>query len=237
MSSPDQHREGAWVLAIETSNPSSSAHQDEARAPGIAALRLDDGQRRARVFRSAERHDDQLMPAVAELAGELGLRPSGLTRVCVSIGPGGFTGLRIAITSAKLLASVNGAECVGVPSAEVVAARAEADAPFGVALASKRDTAHLTTFEASGTGGTERGVLRAEDLAALSIRTLVADRFLPETFRAECDRLSVAIREPEFDPMACLERGLNAPPVEPSALLPLYGREPEAVTRWRELHG
>ncbi|MFO0875018.1 MAG: tRNA (adenosine(37)-N6)-threonylcarbamoyltransferase complex dimerization subunit type 1 TsaB [Phycisphaerales bacterium] len=51
-----------------------------------------------------------------------GLSPRDLRAVAVSIGPGGFTGLRVAIATAKMLSEALGATVVAVPSALVAAA-------------------------------------------------------------------------------------------------------------------
>ncbi|HRJ50504.1 MAG TPA: hypothetical protein PKU91_08220, partial [Phycisphaerales bacterium] len=52
------------------------------------------------------RHDDDLMPAIQRLADRVGFRPSDVTRLAVSAGPGGFTAVRMAMTVAKSIADV-----------------------------------------------------------------------------------------------------------------------------------
>jgi len=66
---------------------------------------------------------------------------------------------------------------------------------------------------------------------------LIADRFLPESMRERCESLGIRLDEPVFDPVACLEASAAFEAVEPVELVPIYGREPEAVRKWRELHG
>jgi hypothetical protein len=41
--------------------------------------------------------------------------------------------------------------------------------------------------------------------------------------------------EPVFDPVAVHEASLGIEPIERAALVPLYPREPEAVTKWRAM--
>ncbi len=235
------------TLAIEASNPSAAG---EGSGPGVAIGRV--GSRLGEpchllgveLLRSAGRHDDDLMPAVDRLwtrlaaAGVVGAKTE-IGRVAVSIGPGGYTGLRVAVVAAKLIAEAVGAVCVGVPSAWVVARRAAADLPrpFGVALASKHESSVVTPFDDAGcarTGGLE---VDADGLGALGLRGLIADRFLPLSMRERCAALGVRVDEPVFDVVACLEVSAGIEPVSPVALAPIYGREPEAVRKWRELHG
>lgn len=78
-------------------------------------------------------------------------------------------------------------------------------------------------------------LISAPSLPSLSLRALIADRFLPEDIRAAATALSIPIHPPVFDPAACFEVSLLLDPLDPVQLLPIYPREPEAVTKWREL--
>lgn len=235
------------TLAIEASNPSAAGDRS---GPGVAIGRLGRaGESGAELLgvellRSAARHDDDLMPAVDRLwsrlaGGGLVRDKRDLARIAVSIGPGGYTGLRVAVTAAKCIAEAVGALCVPVPSASVVARRASADLPrpFAVALASKRETTVTTVFDAPDTVRAPAREIDADALETLGCRALIADRFLPDSIRARCAALDLRIDGPVFDPAACLEAAAAIDPIDPAQLVPLYGREPEAVRKWRELHG
>lgn len=69
-----------------------------------------------------ERHRLDLMAAIDGLCHRHGAAPADLGQVYVSVGPGSFTGLRIAVSTAKVLAQVLGARLVAVPTLEVLAA-------------------------------------------------------------------------------------------------------------------
>jgi len=184
---------------------------------------------------ASRRHDDEVMPAIERICAEAGVRPAQLERVAVSCGPGGFTGLRIAVTTAKFIAEGSGAACVGVPSSLVVARRVVAPGLVAIALASKGDAAYVTVYE-DGRVVREGETMAVAGLEATGASTLVGDGFLPEGMRAWAERAGVRVVAPVFDPVACLEASALVEPVEAARLTPIYAREPEAVTKWRQLH-
>lgn len=143
------------MLAIEISNPSSGprgmlpqeegAERPVAAGPGVAL-----GRTRGtcgtdllgvELLGEAMRHDDDLMPAIDRLCRRCDVKPSDLASIAVSIGPGGYTSLRIAVATAKMLAEATGASTIAVPSASVAAWSITIDPPALVCLASKGDTA------------------------------------------------------------------------------------------------
>lgn len=67
------------------------------------------------------RHDDALFPSVERLLGLAGLGLGSVDRIAVAIGPGSFTGVRIAIAAAQGIARGSGAAVVGVPTLDVIA--------------------------------------------------------------------------------------------------------------------
>jgi len=233
------------ILAIETSNPGTGGPGSSA---GVAIGRLVGPNQPPAILGvesllTVARHEDDLMPAIDRLFRSARVSPKGLARVAVSVGPGGFTSLRVACAAGKMIAEAIGARCVAVPSALVVAARAQEPgrrAAFGVALAAKEQSAWVTVFEH---GAWESGpvpvgrIMSAADLLDQKLTILIADRFLPESMRAAMIRLGGTIIEPVFEPAACLELATRLPDIEPALLLPLYPREPEAVTLWRRRPG
>lgn len=106
------------VLAFDTATPSTA----------VALLRDDgaDAQRRHDPA-PGERpgHGPQLLELAHELLDEAGLTLADVDRVGVGVGPGGFTGLRIGVATARALAQAADAEIVGVSTLEALAAAAE----------------------------------------------------------------------------------------------------------------
>lgn len=61
-------------------------------------------------------HSISLMPSIDFLTAQVGLTPQDLTRIAVAEGPGSYTGLRMAVATAKTLAYTLGIDLVGVSS-------------------------------------------------------------------------------------------------------------------------
>lgn len=214
---------------------------------GSIALGDERGVQQVRAFATGGSNDeDPLMPAIDEVVRAAGLTPQDLSAIIVSIGPGGFTGLRVAVTTAKLLAECLAIPLVGVPSALVAAAASSNAGPRIVALASKRDSSWFSVVDGNGAGVRLRGTPRAVDATSAvelfsDVRTLLADEYVPEPIIDAARRAGVLLETPRFQADACLSVGramLGRNELADSAqLTPIYPREPEAVTLWRERHG
>ncbi len=230
------------ILAIETTQ----------RTGGVA-IGLPDGRVLADRFEPARRHDDRLMPAIDAVCRQAGLGPRDLGGVAVSRGPGGFSGLRIGLATAKMLARSLEIPVIGVPSALVVAegtpeaAESAAGRRLLVVLAAKRDHGWLTHLERDAAGHWQVAADHppatggAADADWPRIAMLLGDEHLPEDFRVAAAASGVPIHAPRFDPVACLAiatRGFAAGHRDdPVALAPIYPGPPEAVDRWDALHG
>ncbi len=60
------------------------------------------------------------MPIISQTLAEAGMALNEIDRIVVAKGPGSYTGLRIAVTTAKTLALTLNAELVGVSSLEML---------------------------------------------------------------------------------------------------------------------
>lgn len=226
-----------FILAIEISNPG-------APGAGVAIGRLSGSTVESLAIEPVlpsgrGGHDDDLMPAIARLCARAGFDPRSaqLARVAVSVGPGGYTSVRVACAVGKMIAEASGAACVAVPTARVVLESAPKPLADGVAvaLAGKGDSAWVQTF----TGGREAGdgrLMTAADVPSLieaGVRTIIADRFLPAPMRDAATAAGITMHEPVLDAAACLRLGAILPTIDPVELVPIYPREPDAVTLWR----
>ncbi|MCC6968741.1 MAG: tRNA (adenosine(37)-N6)-threonylcarbamoyltransferase complex dimerization subunit type 1 TsaB [Phycisphaerales bacterium] len=233
-------------LAIETSNP--SAHQPGLPAPGVAIGVVESGGVRVLDSEPIDTRpgaDDDLLPAIARIFARHNLTPRELDSIAVSLGPGGYTALRIAAATAQMLAMSTGAACLGVPSALVAhAAFADRSRRVAVALSSKDQAAFITVFDPAAPNppaGPQASpppgrLMSAAELADLPADVLLADRFLPDAMKAAAVARGVLLAPLVLEPRACLAASVDIRPITPSELLPLYPREPEAVTKWRKLH-
>lgn len=99
------------VLAMDTSNQT------------LAVAVMEDAHILGQVQTMANKtHSKTLMPAVEELMKNIGFKPTDLDRIIVAQGPGSYTGIRIGVTTAKVLADSLKIELAGVSSLQVIAA-------------------------------------------------------------------------------------------------------------------
>ncbi len=101
------------ILALETSELTGSVAV-AANGKLLAELQLDPQQRSAQ----------SLAPAIRSLLEQVGWRPSDIRLLAVTVGPGSFTGLRVGVATAKVLAYAAGAEILGIGTLEAIAAAA-----------------------------------------------------------------------------------------------------------------
>jgi tRNA threonylcarbamoyladenosine biosynthesis protein TsaB len=98
------------VLAIDTATPRVSvALGRDGQVLGDLSL---DGRRR---------HAEQLVPAIEYLCDELDVDLHHLAFVAVGLGPGLFTGLRVGVTTARIMAQTLRIPMVGVPTLDLIA--------------------------------------------------------------------------------------------------------------------
>lgn len=98
------------VLAIDTSNH-----------PMSVALVEDDQLLATTTLNMVRNHSIYLLPTINRLFELVKWQPTDIDRVVVAQGPGSYTGIRIAVTTAKTLADTLKIELVGVSSLAVVA--------------------------------------------------------------------------------------------------------------------
>jgi tRNA threonylcarbamoyladenosine biosynthesis protein TsaB len=88
----------------------------------VAVAIGEDGRVRGEVnLASRRRHAEQLAPAIAYLCEQTRVELRHLAAVAVGVGPGLFTGLRVGVTTAKVMAQALGVPVVAVPSLDLVA--------------------------------------------------------------------------------------------------------------------
>ena len=156
-----------YVLAFDTAN--------EVIAIGLGALHGESRTVEVVACAEASAHrasNTQLLPRIDALLAEQGVARGELACIVVGRGPGSFTGVRIAMATAKGVASALGVGLVGVSSLDAVAWNAQAAGvrgPLAVVADAMRKEVYPVRYQLMGEGvcrlGADR-VVKAEAAAA-----------------------------------------------------------------------
>ena len=98
-------------------------------------------------------HAEQLVPLLRGLLGDAGIALADVDRFVVGVGPGPFTGLRVGVVTAAVLAEVLGVPITGVCSLDAVAAAwalTNAPAEFVVVSDARRREVYWAHYDAAG---------------------------------------------------------------------------------------
>ncbi|NNM87213.1 MAG: tRNA (adenosine(37)-N6)-threonylcarbamoyltransferase complex dimerization subunit type 1 TsaB [Phycisphaerae bacterium] len=240
---PNQPR----IVAIETSGRIGSV------AVGLGPQFLAERQ-----FTAGMNHAIELMPTLRDLTVAQGWQPRQIQHVYLSIGPGSFTGLRIAVMVARSLAQAIGCLVVAVPTLDVLTQNAPAEARhLAVILDAKRGHVYAARYcrgasAAAGAGGwhcTAGPILTSpEEFVRQSPKPLYVlgegvdyhrpalragvddDADLIELGRESWVARAAAVHELGW---AMAGRGIFA---DVGSLVPLYIRLPEAQELWNRRH-
>ena len=101
------------ILAVETSGRT-----------GSVAIALGEQMLSEAHFSGPMRHSAEIFPAVHKLLVRFSRKPKEIEHIYISVGPGSFTGLRIAVALAKIMHLANAAKIIAVDTLDVIAANA-----------------------------------------------------------------------------------------------------------------
>jgi tRNA threonylcarbamoyladenosine biosynthesis protein TsaB len=219
------------ILGFDTATPSTAA-----------AVLLDDGtvveRRDDPAPGERPRHASRLLELIEEALAGAQADWEAVTRLAVGVGPGGFTGLRIGIATARALAQARLLEVTAVSSLMALAAGASHDGPVAAVIDARRGEAYFAAYD-SGRPVAEPAALSPERLAAAvaelrATPLAVGDGAL--RFRVELERAGAAVPADD-DPVhrvsavAICRLGETAPIITLDELVPDYRREPDAKPR------
>lgn len=228
------------VIAIETSG----------RRGSVALARGADLLEEAE-FPADRDHARDLLPAIDALVRAREWSPAEIDQCYLSIGPGSFTGLRVAVTFARHVALAAGARVCAVPTLDVIAENCAAlEAPperLAVVLDAKRGQVFAAVY-AFGAGGYRRiaepEMIEPSRLAAdaPSPVAVVGEgiNYHEEALRgAGMEVLDRALWRPRAANVHRLgwRMAVRGEFAEPARLTPFYLRRPEAEELWEKRHG
>jgi tRNA threonylcarbamoyladenosine biosynthesis protein TsaB len=129
-----------------------------------------DGEVRAETRRLMERGQaEHLVPMIADAMTAAGTDACTLDRIAVTIGPGSFTGVRVALATARGLALTRNIPVIGLTTGEVLAAEAAGKIDAGAIVSlidSKRGDVYAERFTASGELTGEAASIPGSEIAA-----------------------------------------------------------------------
>lgn len=215
-----------YILAFDTSNQALSA-----------ALFEDDILMGEITLAIKKNHSISLMPTIDYLIRSCDLTPQDLDRIVVAKGPGSYTGLRVAVATAKTLAYSLGIDLVGLSSLQALT-DIEADGVLIPLIDARRNTAYAGFYDQSKE-------VRPDCHATFESILSMAKAYDKVTFVGEVRGFAEQIKEYlpqanilETKPSAVLlaRLGKDMPTSSIQAFVPEYLKKVEAEEKWLETH-
>lgn len=200
----------------------------------------------SRILTRPKAHAVEFLPTAKALCEAHDVDPTQIARVYVSVGPGSFTGLRIGVTAARMMALGVGARIVAVPTLEVIAQNAlDADptpSHVAVVLDAKRNRVYTATFVRQGSAYVATSeAIEADPLEFLSPQpddcAVLGEGVLyhrPVIEKSNRRILPESLYRPRAETVYRLgfERAERGEYSDPRTLVPTYIRPPEAEEVW-----
>ncbi len=175
------------LLAIDTSTAYASVALYDGR------IVLAEG-----TWHAQRRHDDHLFPEIDRLLALVGARLGDVTRLAVAIGPGSFTGLRVAIAAVQGIARASGAAAIGVVTLDVAAYPFAASRTRVCALLPAGRSEHYAAMY-----GERRGTWqRRSEIMTCSVDDLARTIAIDTLFAGEIDDPTAALLRERLGPRA-----------------------------------
>jgi tRNA threonylcarbamoyladenosine biosynthesis protein TsaB len=208
------------IVGLDTATPATSV---AVLGPGVALELRDDSER--------PRHAERLLPLLEEAVERAG-GWQAVERVCVGVGPGGFTGLRLGIATARALAQARALPLVGVSSLEALARGVEGDGPVAGVIDARRGEVFAAVYEHGEPRLGPLALAPAALAARLAGALAVGDGAV--RFRAELERAGAHVPADgspahRVSALMVCRLGRAREPTDRDALLPDYRREPDAL--------
>jgi tRNA threonylcarbamoyladenosine biosynthesis protein TsaB len=158
-------------------------------------------------FRTVKGHAGWLMPLVDSTLKGVGVDARDLGAIAAGIGPGGFTGVKVGVATAKAMAYALEVPLVGVPTLDLMAAHApKASDPVLACIDARQGLLYAAGYDVSGLFPrrlTEQACVSPAEAARLaasfsSVRLTLAG-FVPTELQQECRRLGLSAQVAAID--------------------------------------
>ena len=183
-------------------------------------------------------HSITLMPAIDFLMNSLDMKPKDLDRIAVAQGPGSYTGLRIAVATAKILAHTLKIELVGVSS--LLALVPEQVEGLVIPIVDARRNNVYAGFYQSGQAVRPEAHLPLAEVLEMAGAANQSVTFVGETATFEeqiKDALPQAAIQSTLPDAAAIGRlGLDLPAQSIHDFVPNYLKRVEAEENWLKTH-
>lgn len=183
-------------------------------------------------------HSINLMPAIDFLMKSVDLKPTDLDRISVAQGPGSYTGLRVAVATAKTLAYTLNIELVGVSSLYALAAAADFDGLVVPVIDARRNNVYAGFYKDGQSLKDDQHMNFADVIEAVKYEESVM-------FVGEVANFNNQIAEslPQAKVLSVLpsayaigKRGQELQPVDVDSFVPSYLKRVEAEENWLKTH-
>ena len=183
-------------------------------------------------------HSITLMPAIDFLMNSLDMKPTDLDRIVVAQGPGSYTGLRMAVATAKTLAHTLKIELVGVSS--LLALVPEQAEGLVIPVMDARRNNVYAGFYQSGQAVRPEAHLPLAEVLEIAGAANQSVTFVGET-AAFTEQIEVALPQATLQPTlpnaAAVGRlGLDLPAQSIHDFVPNYLKRVEAEENWLKTH-
>jgi tRNA threonylcarbamoyladenosine biosynthesis protein TsaB len=215
----------------------------------IAVALAGEGRAVARAETISRGHAERLFPLIDEILATVETEIEDIRRIAVNVGPGSFTGIRIAVAAARGLGLALGIPVVGIDALQLIAASLDepADGPVLAAVDARRGEVYAALFGPKGDLleapfaadaesvltriGDRAAVLAGSGAAILAHQAAVSGRRVPPVdAMSTTDPLALARLGSIADPATALPRPLylRAPDAKPQPPVPgLLARTPD----------
>lgn len=207
----------------------------------LAIALAGEGKATARSEAITRGHAERLFPLIDEVLATAGCEIDQVARIAVNVGPGSFTGIRIAVAAARGLGLALAVPVVGIDALRLIAASLNepADGPVLSAVDARRGEVYAALygpkgdvleapFVADAEGvlariGDRAAVLAGSGAAILAHQAAISGRRVPQVDQMTAtDPLALARLGSIADPATALPRPLylRAPDAKPQAPIP-----------------